>query len=761
MYLFHVVNSCLFVTLIYSTYKASFRSLHAAISDLYRYKSAVLIYSRSGVLPIVCTDGIGVVSQTKRPHNIGVDSEHCVIDTKLIVTLHQFIVGVTGTTSPRMLRSHHFACRVVRPRSGFASYKRLLSPARRCRHLSGIPTDSAADKNAEQVSKSRSDARQLQMRIARTLFQHVWSANSTDEHDKRLKLRVLASLGLMVAGKVVNIQVPFLFRHLVDSLPTEALSDPAMAATTLPIACLLGYGVARAATSGLQEYRNAVFAHVAQDAIRKVGRSVFDHVHKLDMQFHLSRNTGQLSRVLDRGNRSISFTLNAMVFNIVPTILEVSVVMGLLGYNFGAAHAGVVFGTIVAYTGYTVGITQWRTKFRRDMNRLENEASGRVVDSLLNYETVQYFNNVLHEGERYEKSLRGYQNASLQAQQSLSLLNFGQSAIFSVGLTSIMYLTSCQILEGTATIGDLVLVNGLLFQLSVPLNFIGSVYREVRQSLVDMEAMFKLSDTKPAIVDKEAALTYSPSDMGTQIVFSDVKFSYPSSNDRQILKGMSLEIPEGKTVAFVGSSGCGKSTMLRLLYRFYQPEAGHITIGGHDVNDLTTDSVRRSIAVVPQDTVLFHDTIGYNINYGDLNASWDDVVEAAKKARIHDTIISFPKGYDTIVGERGLKLSGGEKQRVAIARAILKNAPILLCDEPTSSLDSETEQSIMSNIKEIGKNTTTIIIAHRLSTIQDCDEIIVLQEGQVVERGTHEELLAKRGRYNDLLRMQDSSSNAE
>jgi ATP-binding cassette subfamily B (MDR/TAP) protein 7 len=443
-----------------------------------------------------------------------------------------------------------------------------------------------------------------------------------------------------------------------------------------------------------------------------------------------------------------------MVFNVVPTTLEVSIVTGLMAYNFGTAHASVVLATIGAYTGFTVAVTMWRTQFRRDMNRLDNQASGRVVDSLLNYETVQYFNNSKHEGERYEESLAGYQKAALQAQQSLSLLNFGQQAIFSAGLTSIMYLTCQDIIAGTATVGDLVLVNGLLFQLSIPLNFIGSVYREVKQALVDMESMFDLLDTKPRVVDSPTAIQYSPDEMGTTMHFQDVEFSYPSSKDRHILDGMTFDVPEGKTVALVGSSGCGKSTILRLLYRFYNPDSGYITLGGHKLKDLSADSVQRAIAVVPQDTMLFHDTIGYNIHYGDLDAPWDEVVEAAKKARIYDSIMSFPDGFDTVVGERGMKLSGGEKQRVAIARAIMKKSPILLCDEPTSSLDSHTETDIMLNLKEVGKNRTTIIVAHRLSTIQDCDIICTLHEGKVVEVGTHEELVSLGGRYNELLRMQ-------
>lgn len=627
--------------------------------------------------------------------------------------------------------------------------------------------------------------RETAVRITKALWQHVWPSGSTGKDELSKKL-VVGSLGLMVGGKAVTIATPYVFKALVDSLPAATAAATAAAATTtaLPpegmvVAMVLGYGVARASSSGFQELRNAVFARVAQQAIRKVGKQAFGHVLDLDLQFHLSKNTGQIARVLDRGNRSISFVLNAMVFNIIPTALEVSVVTGLMAYNFGTEHALVVLSTIVAYTMYTVGITQWRTQFRRDMNRLENRASSQVVDSLVNYETVQYFNNLDWEVQRYGSSLKGYQKAALQAQQSLSLLNFGQAAIFSVGLTAVMYLTTQQIIQGTATVGDLVLVNGLLFQLSVPLNFIGSVYREVRQSLLDMEQMFELLDTKSTVSDENCNASplkdYDPGSMTTNIRFENVNFSYPSSLGRPILQGLSFDIPHGKTVAFVGGSGSGKSTILRLLYRFYDPTnivdidvknqgsvfgggQGTIMVGGTNIRDLTIDSVRRQIAVVPQDTVLFHDTIAYNINYGDWNATFDDVVDAAKRAQIHDTIMKFPDGYETVVGERGLKLSGGEKQRVAIARAILKKAPILLCDEPTSSLDSKTEMEIMSHIKDIGHDRTTIIVAHRLSTIQDCDEIIVLHDGKAVERGTHDELLKLQGRYTELLRMQTSGS---
>lgn len=565
-----------------------------------------------------------------------------------------------------------------------------------------------------------------------------------------MRQRVVASVSLMLAGKGVTIATPFMFKGLVDTLPLyadgaapsniptflpDALVDSLATSTlagvpALPFVLLLSYGPARTLSSLFQESRNAVFAHVAQSAIRSVGRSTFDHVHSLDLQYHLNRNTGALGRIIERGNRSISFVLNAMVFNTVPTVIEVSVVTGCMYCQFGTGHAATILATIGAYVGYTVGITQWRTRFRKDMNRLNNEASGRISDSLLNYETVKYFNNETHEGKTYEATLHKYQTAALQSQSSLALLNFGQSAIFTVGLTTIMYLTAKDVMAGTATVGDLVLVNGLLFQLSVPLNFIGSVYREVQQAFIDMEAMFGLRDTKPALVDAADAIEYDPASDGSAIEFDNLEFAYsisqkaPKSGEegpstRPILRGTTFTIPQGKTVAIVGTSGCGKSTLIRMLYRFYAPDNGTIRVGGKDVSSYTTESVRKARAVVPQDIVLFNDTIGYNIHYGNLDASWDEVVEAAKKSHLHDTIQKLPNGYDTIVGERGLKLSGGEKQRVSLARAILKQSPILLCDEPTSSLDSHTELEIMQNLKEIGKGTTCVIIAHRLSTIQD------------------------------------------
>jgi len=692
-----------------------------------------------------------------------------------------------------LLANYNASCNLLLNYQGFFIRGFSTTPASTPRTA---PSTDKDDDASEPSSRKRN------WRIAKELGRHVWpslspgAADDERDHVMAMKQRVVASVSLMLAGKGVTIATPYMFKALVDTLPNyhhlaDSTADVAnatflpdtlvesLATTTLagvpavPFILLLSYGTSRTLSSLFQESRNAVFANVAQSAIRSVGRSTFDHVHRLDLQYHLNRNTGALGRIIERGNRSISFVLNAMVFNTVPTIIEVSVVTGCLYYQFGVSHASTVLATIAAYVGYTIGITQWRTQFRISMNRLNNEASGKLSDSLLNYETVKYFNNEQHEGVTYETTLRKYQTSALQAQSSLALLNFGQNAIFTVGLTTIMYLTAKDLMAGNATVGDLVLVNGLLFQLSVPLNFIGSVYREVQQSFVDMEAMFGLRDTKPAIVDSPNASKYDPSIDGTCIEFDELEFAYSTSSrpsksseesnkrvdtKRPILKGTTLTIPQGKTVAIVGTSGCGKSTLLRLLYRFYSPDKGSIRIGGRDISDYTTESVRNAIAVVPQDVVLFNDSIGYNIHYGNLNASWDEVIEAAKKAHLHETITKLPNGYDTLVGERGLKLSGGEKQRVSLARAILKNSPILLCDEPTSSLDSHTELEIMNNLKEVskGNDTTSLIIAHRLSTIQDCDAIAVMHEGKVVEYGTHDELVRRGGIYKDLLMFQRS-----
>ena len=643
-------------------------------------------------------------------------------------------------------------------RSGPVRLTRLWLPPNKNRYAS-----SSSQKG--QIENSRADAhhltRKVEYRILQTLWQHVWPSSSIDENQQPIirtrKRRVGLALLLMGSGKGMLLLNPYIFKELVDSLGmATAASNPAVAT---PLALVLGYGVARASATLFQEYRNVVFSRVAQEAIRSVGTDIFAHIHRLDLQYHLSRNTGQLSRVLDRGQRSISFVLNAMIFHFVPTILEVSLVSGLMAHNFGWAHSAVVLGTVSTYTVFTVAVTQWRTKFRREMNRLENEASGRVVDSLLNYETVKFFNNEEYEVQQYDKKLKGYQKAAIEAQESLALLNIGQSTIFAAGISGVMWLTTSQIAQGTATVGDLVLVNGLLFQLSVPLFFIGSMYREVKQSLIDMEHMFEVSDSQPSLVNNDSAIEYDSNTMGTEIVFKDVHFAYPNMvSPRPILTGTDLIIPQGKTVAIVGSSGCGKSTILRLLYRFYDANKGSIFVGGKDIaKDITKESLQRSIAVVPQDVVLFHESIGYNIRYGNHEASHEEMIDAAKKAHIHDSIMSFPDQYDTITGERGVKLSGGERQRVAIARAILKDAPILLCDEPTSSLDSETETDIMSNLKDLGQDRTTVIIAHRLSTIQDCDLIVVMNKGRVVEQGTHEELLARGGRYTELLRMQEST----
>jgi ATP-binding cassette subfamily B (MDR/TAP) protein 7 len=519
--------------------------------------------------------------------------------------------------------------------------------------------------------------------ILKELNVYIWPPKDNPNAASTRK-RVMISLALLFGSKAINIYVPFIFKDLVDNfqgfdpVTTTALTAPELYGS-LPLFLVLGYGVSRATAAGFGELRNAIFSSVANGAIRKVSRDVFEHLHKLDLQFHLDRNTGALSRTIDRGTRSINFTLSSMLFNVFPTALEVLLVGGILTYSLGTPYAVVATSTVAAYTMFTIKISDWRTGIRKKMNQEESAASGKAIDSLINYETVKLFGNEAHEAARYDSSLKNFSDASILTQQSLSALNFGQNAIFSCGLTAIMYMATQDILAGTATVGDLVLVNGLLFQLSIPLNFIGSVYRELRQSAVDMKAMFQLRNTPPRVSDKPnaAALVWK----GGDITFENVQFSYPSNASRAILDGLDLHIPAGKKVAIVGSSGSGKSTIYRLLYRFYNANGGRVLIDGQDVQDLTLESVREKMSVVPQDTVLFNDTLGYNIHYGNLSAPEEKVMEVARLAKLDGLIQRLPQGLDTMVGERGLKLSGGEKQRVAIARCLLKDSPIVILDE--------------------------------------------------------------------------------
>ena len=564
--------------------------------------------------------------------------------------------------------------------------------------------------------------------------------------------RVLLALGFLVAAKVSNVSVPLVLKQLVDALDLKP-GDP-QAVLVVPVAVLLAYGALRISVTLFTEMREFLFYPVAARIARRVSLETFDHLLSLSLRFHLERQTGGVSRDIERGSKAIHSLLNYTIYNILPTLVEMTLVISLLSAKFDGWFAVIALGALALYITFTVTVTEWRTHFRRAMNEQDSKANTKAVDALINYETVKYFGNEGFEQARYDENLQRLEKASVKSQTSLSLLNLGQSLIISAAVVLLVWRATVGVVEGTMTLGDLVLVNALMIQLYIPLNFLGVIYREIKQSTIDMEKMFALLGQNREVADAPGALPLQPH--GGAVRFEDVRFGYDS--DREILHGVSFEIPAGETVAVVGPSGSGKSTLARLMFRFYDVGEGRISIDGQDIRSVTQKSLRQSIGIVPQDTVLFNDTVEYNIAYGRAGALRAEVEEAARSAHIHAFITSTPKGYDTMVGERGLKLSGGEKQRVAIARTLLKNPPVLIFDEATSALDSANERAIQEELKSAARNKTALVIAHRLSTVADAHQILVMEHGRIVERGNHAELLAMDGRYAQMWRLQQSGA---
>ena len=596
--------------------------------------------------------------------------------------------------------------------------------------------DSPSSSNAPQKTKS-------DMEVLKRLLPYLWA----------YKVRVILALAFMVGAKLANVGVPLVLKELIDAM-TPAPGGVG-AVLVVPVALLVAYGLLRLSVSGFTELRELVFAKATQGAARKIALETFDHLHGLSLRFHLERQTGGMTRDIERGVRAIESLISYSLYSIVPTLIEVVLVLSILSYRYDAWFAVITFIALALYITFTVKVTQWRTHFRKQVNELDSMAHSRAVDSLLNYETVKYFNNEAFESKRYDESLNHLRAARLKAQTSLSLLNTGQQLIIAIALVCVLYRATEGVVDARMTLGDLVMINAFMIQLYIPLNFLGVIYREIKQSLTDLDKMFNLLEREREVSDLERASTLAL-ETPPRVSFLDVHFAYESS--RKILKGISFEIPAGQTVAVVGASGSGKSTLARLLYRFYDVQAGQIQINGVDLREFKQQSLRRHIGIVPQDTVLFNDSIRYNIAYGQVEASDEEVILAAKSAHIHDFIAQTPLGYKTQVGERGLKLSGGEKQRVAIARTLLKNPPILIFDEATSALDSANERTIQAELRGVAQNKTTLVIAHRLSTIVSAHEILVMQDGEIVERGNHEKLLAMNGKYASMWALQQSGS---